>query len=1317
MANIYVDASWAGKVTGDKVSVNGVEYTIGTDAFADIQSAVNVASITEKTTITLAAGTYAGDVKITLAEIGAQKADIAFAAAEGADVKITGKVTVGYRNQGVGAAMWNAEVSFDGVTFDCSQAGGRHALDVQEVKSFVLNDCTIVGDGEYGIVSPRGNGTQNVDITGCTFKDASIQSWGFFSHNLTIDNCIFNEAYINVQSGEAPPRVLNSTFNKTLKDSHIGDSFYVIRTNNNPIIVEGCTFNIDSKLTEAAENQAKWGVLWARNDSDAAWGVTDIEVNLTDAAMAQTALMVTKNGVTSEAKSDRIAINGLTSTSNEVADLIAKTEGYVNVIANGAYTTYQNGEVVETLTSEVVYVNAAYAGKAFGENINGKIIGYNAFGNLEEALAAASTNSLVTRIEVESNITQSELSYTGYYKISQKLTIGVAGSEEITVSFAKNLNLQANGDGASVKIEDGLVIQGLGVVADGFATNNESMIIDGAISAISLKVWTSNNGIIVNETGKVALGLGDGQLDWAYGNGFLTVNGTLANTEDASLTAGPQFKAGYSGTRGNGNTMNLNNTYFEGGAWFNVNGSNGTFNLNNSVLKVSGGDAVGSFSMSNSGNVVNVENGSRFIVNTVTVGEGNTINVNGSSLEFVSLTNNGAVNVYGESTLNITTAAGGSIDFMDGAIIKDSTIGGSVFVAGNVTFRGDNTFGMLYDYGTLTDYYGTTANMAWTVEAGASLTLTNKARYGLGYGDTVAVYGNIAAGGADAARAALSDDDASNDVKSSLFMHGLVAQENTGWNCDSSFTVKNAYVQIGSNNSFGNKPGNYGGTYTFLFDNAVLDASRITFYEALSQTTFTFKDSNVNCGTFMTRDADSVFTLDNTVLLSTTTTNGTDEGNYQAGLLKITNGSSLTYSAEMVNTGTIVIDGTSTLNGTWINNANGTIIIDAAGITELTKVIDLNGNAALTGKVTVENLAAGMDYILADDGDVIIAQTGVIKVDAALTGTAVGADLGNGFVFGVNAFASLEDITDAASKGICKVVYTAAKAGSVTLTGEAYTTYKFNGRNSYVLAGQDKTVEVVAGANVFEFTNARGDFAFSGGAEQDVVDTDTLYVNKNWGENEELGEGLVYGTNAFTKFSDIGEGLSKGVRTITYIAEGNGTLELTITGQTYTTYKINGRSSYVFAGAAKTVEIEVAAGQQYEITFTNNNGDYMLASDFKPETGLVNGGINLEDNVVAGATKVSTGSFTDWVGAEDNIDWFELTGFEAKRTTFTLEVVDGEGRAAATLYAMGADGELAKVRTWSTRTSSSIALDMSTDNQYFIKVTGTENSTYTMQLA
>ena len=1115
--------------------------------------------------------------------------------------------------------------------------------------------------------------------------------------------------------------------------------------------------------------------------------------------------------------------------------------------------------MTSTAFATTIYVDASYtAGTEDSAGTEG--FGVTHFNTLEGAIAAAAGNSEISRIEICSDIDQKIESLGAVYNITQNLAIGTANNVSYTVKLSREdggaFSVYQKNDKSSVVIEKTLTIKGLDIVANGFATSENNTYINGRVEAKSLKQWASNGEIVVGETGKVTLGYGDGQFDMAYGNGSMTVNGTLdAGTDFAALKSeDAQFKAGYSGTRGNGNTLNLKNTYFEAGAWFTVNGSNGIFNLNNSLLKVSGGDAAGSFSVASSGNVINITNGSLLDSSTITLGAGNTINLDNGNLKastvinngtlklsgastlkansvksstdlifgelvfdeegkeisgavvnnftfgsktegavmtidttslrvnfadveltsdvalsvakngyfvtdtgtwnlggnelkvegmgvfentkfengtvtidsnpdgrggnstvcfqsnwkrtqnadgslgwagvvdgavviantatvnitntshltiysdtvingtlnvensnngvligynageapegvevtvdggkftvagtvnvgtvanstesvlniqngsvasfgklvsngnvvvdgnsslalvkggllagtlksdgevtlgwnpsnaevpyvdaslkvsgtldakelyvyvnsdlaveggslnsnylinwgeisatnaesfnvnslylygretlegtnyptgdqlgkltlvgtdatigrlqlgrvdsdsntvmgnasvaltdssltvgtlahgtvsgnevqtitldnstleitgeaqlakeagFLSLTNstlvagtftnNGTIEVYGESTLNIGTLTGEEISFCDGAIIKNSTIGGSVFVAGNVVFRGQNTFAMLYDFGTLTDYYGTTAPMEWTVEKGASLVLTNTARYGLGYGDKVTINGSLT--DAKTARGSLTEADRS------LFMHGLVAQESKGWNCESKFTVKDAYVHIGSNNSFGNKSGNYGGSYEFYFENSVLDASRITFYEALSTTTFIFKDCDVMVGTFMTRDKDSVFTLDNTKLLSTTKTNGTDEGNYNAGTLNVINGSELTYSALLSNEvgGTInVVDSTltvlpgikndskivvsnSTLRAGNIVN-NGTIYVEGNGVTLW------DSNVTGSGAIYV-----GWDHITGKDN---LGSTMEIVGDKSVSGTKLYVDDG-----------------------------------------------------------------------------------------------------------------------------------------------------------------------------------------------------------------------------------------------------------------------------------------------------------------------------------
>ncbi len=343
-----------------------------------------------------------------------------------------------------------------------------------------------------------------------------------------------------------------------------------------------------------------------------------------------------------------------------------------------------------------------------------------------------------------------------------------------------------------------------------------------------------------------------------------------------------------------------------------------------------------------------------------------------------TLTLNDNLKVFGETTLNIKSAIAGEVWLDDGAILKDSYINGNVFVAGNVIFRGENSVNMLYDYGVLESNYGTSAPMAWTVEKGASLEIRDKARYGLGYGDKVTIFGSIE--DALTARESLTEGDVA------FFVHGLVAQESSGWNKNSYFTVQDAYVVIGSNNSFGNKPGNYGGNYSFAFNNTVLDASRITFYEATSKTELSFTNCDVVTGTFMTRDADSAFILANTKLLSTTTSNGTDEGNYNEGVITLIN-SILTYNAQLTNNGTIKLDANSCLTAPSIVGT-GKLIIDATGLTADKIVI----KADLSGFIGTIEVIGAATYEITDDGLVVTAKEITLKDIFTFNGYSVNPD-------------------------------------------------------------------------------------------------------------------------------------------------------------------------------------------------------------------------------------------------------------------------------------------------------------------------------------
>lgn len=297
--------------TGSTVSNNEAKnVTVAQGTFASntdaLKNAIKNAPVGKETIISLAAGTYDGNIDITLAAMGQQGGDVVIKPV-GGKVVLTGTVTLGYRNQGVGATMYNANVTFEGITFDHA-AAANHSFDVQDVKSLTLRDCTIIGDGECGMTSARGNGTGASKIVGCTFKNAGMQLLGNFATGLVIENCTFDESCINVQAGNSVT-VKNCEFSNTLTDANDNESFYVIRSNAIPITVTGCKFNIDSSMTKIGTAGEKgWGVFVNRQTAN--WTVTDVEITMTDAAQAQTALNVATCLSTGKINMTNVTLNG-----------------------------------------------------------------------------------------------------------------------------------------------------------------------------------------------------------------------------------------------------------------------------------------------------------------------------------------------------------------------------------------------------------------------------------------------------------------------------------------------------------------------------------------------------------------------------------------------------------------------------------------------------------------------------------------------------------------------------------------------------------------------------------------------------------------------------------------------------------------------------------------------------------------------------------------------------------------------------------------------------------------------------------------------
>lgn len=337
---IYETDDVVPSIYNSKVIINGVEVLAfdengyrAVNVSNDVELDTAIASADGDRSIILAAGTYSKDINLTVAQYGSAKGDLVFKAAEGAEPVIAGTVTLGFRDQGSGATMWDGNVTFEGITFDHASTKS-HSFDVQDVKSLTLRNCKIIGDGEYGLNSARGNGTGASSIVGCTFENAAMQLLGNFATGLVIDGCTFTESRINVQAGNSVT-VQNCNFSNTLTSANVGDSFYLIRSNSTPITVKGCKIAIDSELDEVADSQAKWGILWNRGTTN--WTVENVEVTMTEAAMKQTELNVTKCTSTGVINTKNLTVNGTVYAATANSLTTAVNAGNTNIYVEGEF--------------------------------------------------------------------------------------------------------------------------------------------------------------------------------------------------------------------------------------------------------------------------------------------------------------------------------------------------------------------------------------------------------------------------------------------------------------------------------------------------------------------------------------------------------------------------------------------------------------------------------------------------------------------------------------------------------------------------------------------------------------------------------------------------------------------------------------------------------------------------------------------------------------------------------------------------------------------------------------------------------------------
>ena len=186
----------------------------------------------------------------------------------------------------------------------------------------------------------------------------------------------------------------------------------------------------------------------------------------------------------------------------------------------------------------------------------------------------------------------------------------------------------------------------------------------------------------------------------------------------------------------------------------------------------------------------------------------------------------------------------------------------------------------------------------------------------------------------------------------------------------------------------------------------------------------------------------------------------TDDANYAGltpryfdnqGTINISGGVISMANREFTNNGAITIDAASKLIvPELILGENSSITIDAANFTETSKVIELSGTESLRGKVTLVDAENKYNLFYDDaDGDVFITDESAenISVNSAWAASKVGDVVGDGFIFGYNAFAGF-------NKGIGAAVYEAMQNGTVSTINSINETDYVVGESRYTYKGK-----------------------------------------------------------------------------------------------------------------------------------------------------------------------------------------------------------------------------------------------------------------------
>lgn len=970
--NIYVNSTWK---SGEKVTIDGVEYTVGVDAFTSYggAKAYALANDTKATIIIEKTTTVSGNCLDQDNNQNTALGNLTFIVKDGAVIgDAASKLNITYALTIEAGAIFQTARS-------ATSGGVIHLQDT----------LTIAGDkenGKYAYIKLGKLGSyRGLDFAAlyngkivATYADITVRDLGCTGPATFTDCKVSVQGALSAGVGYAGKLTLVNSDINVLGHHNLSNTYFKAFNQLKYVTMTNSTITIDDGVEGTVADKVEFNSVTMTDSTIKVEKGTAANVVGTLTITGTSTLDVGALDIGSNKKividnTSTIIANALTGTGTIEINVVDKFSGFDQVIdlASGADTTglldritiKQDGYSAMIKDGDIYIASFIYVGQA-PEGTNESDI----YTNIKDALAA--TEGRVVQI-------------TGrFVDVDQETMTAI---ENGNVKFAAGTMLFLAEGVTTTYTDENLTIKAFGVKAE---------LTDGVIDL------ATDNAILTGNVGSndANIGLTTGTTT----EGSAEVRGDVTGN-DVTISNGKNLNITGSVSGSNVDITNADNAVLDGGS----DDYSAKITADENITFVNDGHAVVDLTAKN----IEVENNS---VNTIT----------NSTITADTVVIDAKENADGVVSNSVITAKD-SIDIADQTVTGTTMSTAVMNVYGNTVLGEDNQYSVgKFEFGSLSESVDAVIDVT-NLKSG-SIAIQNGSLTMIGQMDENNLLHPLLPGGmlGNPERGDMNSLSGTINIgdKDHTDAYVRIDQSQIGEDEAVNNHTLNVYGKLYANSSIYNKGKGILNIYGDVEINKYLQAAGVTLVDGKDATLYVNKDSAFS-GTSGIRIGGkngfmSQFTIDNgaTVVVGDKVEVGYVSSNVSRnGDLFIKNGGSLTVDNLSVNTGASVTIAGGLLDVETLTILDGaSFTIDAANFTSgVYQALDLSMSAedaaAVLDKITITNVGAGVEVIKKEDGDIIFTKVSAdtIYINSNWTDKQYGEDLGEGKYLGFNAFSSI----------------------------------------------------------------------------------------------------------------------------------------------------------------------------------------------------------------------------------------------------------------------------------------------------------------------